>query len=485
MSKQLLSIDDFWKAIINDETKQITDWFVDMSWIDIWTEPWVAQINFRLEQDTSTSLSEDVLSFVTFDWTVLGWVTWKEIWKNTGTSWTLLHTNWNIWDNQDLATYQDYLLYASRTTLGRSTNTTIAGWFTDTPTWWSGTTFLNWWSDDLHFFKEFNNRLYISDWYALAELDWASDPTNPWNWIFTNNKFLLPVNEQIRSLEVIWWQLAIWTKAWNFYLWDWASVNASQIIKTSLWGISAMIQIENTLFVFAWIDGTVYRYNGADFIPVIQIPNFNILSNSIVRKPAVRKYKNGMIFCIPRNWIYVFNRVKEWESFSLNKYWPLSWGWEIKSTQWDVNAIYITNINTTNDLFIVWYRNSLVSWDYIDRVSLTKRYRIEELSSWNTSVAPYMETVVYELRDKNWKPNKVQWVQWLFKDADNRLQVEYRLNNTSNYAVLWTIWLTWIDIDKILRGIWKRTDKIQFRFKMWWNFISSTDNTKLISLKIF
>jgi len=491
MSNQILSINGFENWIINDETAQVTNGFVDMSWIDIWTEDWIAQINFRLEQDTSTSMSDDVLSFTSFDWTTIAWLSWKEKWQNASwTTWTTMSTTTTTWDNHDITTYQNYLIYASRTIIGRSTNTTIAWWFTDNPTWWTWTfTFANGGATDLHFFKEFQNRLYISDWNILTELDWASAPTVPANWVVTQSKFVLPVNESIRSLEIIWNSLAIGTLAWNFYLWDWSSANASQIIKTSLWGIHAMIEIENTLFVFAWIDWTVYRYNGADFIPVIQIPNFNILSNSLVRKPAVRRFKNGMIFCIPRNWIYVYNRVDEKSPFRLNKYWPLSDWWEIKETQWDVNALYVINITTTNDQFVIWYRNSKVSWDFIDRTSSTKRYRIEENGTDDTSVSPYMDSVVYELRNKKWQPLKVQWVQWLFKTQTNqldRLQVEYRLDNTIAYTVLWTIGITWVtDLTKILRWINRRVDKVQFRFRIGGNNASVAENTKITMIKIF
>ncbi len=487
MSQQILSINDFGRAIINDETNQVTNGFVDMSWIDIWAEPWVAQINFRLEQDTTAWLVEEVLSFAFFDNEVIAGMTWGELWTNaSGIIWLIVHTNTILWDNNDLIVYQDHLIFASRTVIWRSTWTTLWAGFTDNPTWWTWVfVFANWWSDDLHFFKEFNNRLYITDGNHLVELDGASDPTNPVNWVVTQKAFSLPEWEQMRSLEVFGSELAIGTKAWNFYLWDWASANASQIIKTSLWGIQAIIQLENTLFVFAGIDGTVYRYNGADFKPVIQIPNFNVLNSSFVRKPWVRKFKNGMIFCIPRNWIYVYNRVDEWDSFSFNKYWPLSWWWEIKSTQWDVQSIFVVNPETTNDQFVVWYRNSIVAWEKIDRTSITKRYRMEEAWSWDTSVAPFIETQVYELRNNKWQPQKVQWVQWLFKNALNRLQIEYRLNNDTAYTVLWTIWITGIDVDKILRGVGKRASKVQFRLKMGWNNLSSTDNTKLIQIKIF
>ena len=104
----------------------------------------------------------------------------------------------------------------------------------------------------------------------------------------------------------------------------------------------------------------------------------------------------------------------------------------------------------------------------------------------------YIETYVYELRDINWQANKIQWIQALFKDdtswkIENNIEIEYRLNNTESYTVLWDIWEDWIDINKILRGIWKRVHKVQFRIKIWRKTTNTSNerNTKLIWLKIY
>lgn len=491
MPKQLFEISDFKNWIVNDETTQSNKWFVDMLWLDPWSEEWILQINNRLEAETTTSMTSSPLSNVVFDWKIISWNSDKELWyESTANTWTLMHTNTNNWDNNDIIVYQDYLIYASNDRLWRSTWTTIWAWFTDSPTRWSGTTFSNGTSADDHFFKIFNNRLYVSDWNFIAELDWASDPATPWNWIFTAEKFILPKWESINSLEVTWWLLAIWTESGTFYLWDWSSANASQIIKTTLWSISAMIQLENTLFVFAWIWWTVYRYNWADLIPVIQIPNFNMNADTFVRKPAVRRYKNGIIFWIPDNWIYVFNRIKEWDSFSLVKYWNLNWWKTIDNDDGIIYSIFMTSTWSTNAEFIVWYDHS--STKGIDR-TWSVRYRMYEAWSWDTSAAPYLETFVYELRDNNWKPTKVQWVQWLFKETvesstdRNNIEVEYRINRDTSYTVLWDIWNDWIDLDKILRWIGKRVDKIQFKVKFWEKSTSDVwnRNTKLTNLKIF
>jgi hypothetical protein len=117
---------------------------------------------------------------------------------------------------------------------------------------------------------------------------------------------------------------------------------------------------------------------------------------------------------------------------------------------------------------------------------------MEEAWADDTSAAPFIETFVYELRDNKWKPNKIQWVQWLFKwdwavFVKNNIQIEYRLNRDTDYTVLWSIWEDWIDLDSILRGIWKRTSTFQLKIKFWResNTISWRQNTKLTWLKIF
>lgn len=486
MSNQILEINWFSNGIINDQTAQVGNGFFDMSGIDIFTDDWVAQINFRMEQDTTSWLTSNVLSFTTFDGKTVAWTEDEEIRVNdTWTTWTLLFTSTRTWDNDDITTYQDHLIFASNDKFWRSVDTTIAWWFTDNPTTWAwGNTFTNGTSSDNHFFKGFNNRLYISDWNVLAELDWASAPTAPNTWVFTPSKFVLPVNEKIKSLEEIGSQLAIWTLSGNFYLWDWASANASQIIKSNLWGIQAMIEIENTLFVFAWKTGTIYKYTWSDFTPDQQIPNMNISNTSFVRKPWVRKYKNWLIFVLPWNWIFVYNRIDNKKSFVLNRYWNLSNGVVVNASLSSIFSIFIFDVNL--NLFFIWYASS---WDKIDRTSASNRYRLEEAWASDTTVAPFIETVIYQVRNSKWKPTRVQWVQAQFDwptASTNNLLVEFRTNTQDSYTTLWKIWSWWwIDVEKVLRWISRRLDTIQFRFKTWWNFASTTDNTRLILVKLF
>jgi len=470
MSKALKSIWDFSTWIVNDKTNQWSAWFANMIWLDIHTEQWVAQPNVKPLVETTTWLNENPNVFVQFDGKMLSWMDDEEIWyESTANTWTLLHTNGNGWNNNDLIVYNNYLLFSSNTRLWRSTNTTIAWGFTDSPTWWSGSTYLNW--DWQHFFKLFNNRIYITDGNVLAELDWASAPTTPASWIFTQSIFRLPEGEVMLSLEVIWGQLAIGTQAGNLYIWDGASDNSSTIIKTQFWGITAMIQIENTLFVFAWLDGTIYRYNGTDLIPVIQVPDMvSTSSGTYVRKNWVKRYKNGMMFGLSLNGLYVFNRVKEWDSFSLTKYWNLSWSVNIKDSFVDVLSLY--NIPWTVvswDTIFIWYDVS--GAEKIDRITDSNGLYSDAL----------LETIEYQLRNNKWKPSRIQWVQLMFRSLiSSPVTVKYKTDYNNTFTTLGTIDHTgfWADShDTILRWISQRADKIVFRLE-WLT-------GKLINLKIF
>lgn len=472
MSKELLSIDNFSDWIINDDTLQTTRWFADMSWLDVYTEDWMAQPYTKPAVETFTSLNENPNGFIKFDWRMLAWMDDEEIWSEaTANTWTLLHTNANAWDNLDITTYQNHLIFASNTRLWRSTNTTIAWGFSDSPAWVWDSTFLNWTANDPHFFKNFNNRLYISDWNVIAELDWASDPTTPANWVFTDDIFKLTEWEVIKTMEVIWSQLAIWTESWTLFIWDWASANASAIIPAQFWGITAMVNVENTLFVFAWVNWTVYRYNWTDLVPVIQIPN--VVSSSswtFVRKNGVKRYKNWMMFALPLNALYVFNRVKEWQPFTLTKYWNLSWWQDIAASAITVFSLFVQP----------W---TVVSWDTIFigyDVSWTEKIDRITDANWLYTDA-LLETVEYFLRDKNWKPNKVQWVQLKFRDLiSSDVTVKYKADYNTSFTTLWTISHTWFTAnskEKILRWIGQRVDKIVFKLE-WVNW-------KLINIKIF
>jgi hypothetical protein len=152
--------------------------------------------------------------------------------------------------------------------------------------------------------------------------------------------------------------------------------------------------------------------------------------------------------------------------------------------------LFIIDPTSSDDTFIVWYQYN--STETIDRTSASIRYRMFEAGSWDDTAAPYFETQVYELRDNNGQPNKIQWVQWLFSwfsssDVINNIRVYYRFNNASSYALLWTIWNDWIDVNKILRWIGKRVHTIQFKILMWDETTSATwvRNTKLTWLRLF
>ena len=486
MPKQLLEINDFW-WIIHDATKQVTNGFFDVFWIDLYSEDWVAQINRSITWTEDAVITEIPISFTVFDDKLIVWAANEKIYYDNGTIFTTLWTNTNSGDNNDIIVYQKFLVFSSESRLGISNDYTVAGWLSYNPTWAS------WWPSfdndyPFHIFNILNNRLYISDWNKIAELDGASDPTTPSNWILDTAKFILPEDEVILSMEWYGTEMAIGTEKWNIYIWDWVSTNATDIIYGNYWKITAMIQFENMLLVCAWTSWVIYYYNGSDLVPFVQVPQIDRDSNTYIHLRGIIRYKTGVLFLIPNNGIYIYARNKQ-NRFVLTKYGSLR-NWLLPTEVSNLNCVILTDVE--ENFFYIWYT---YSWDErVDTVddSLSNYYYLMEPTSWNISWWPYLETQVYELRGRNGKKTKVQWIQAMFSkirniggSISNRILVKYRLDNDLNYTTLWEIGLWWLDEEQILRGIGKQAEKVQFRIYLWQTFWSNARNTKLTHLKVF
>jgi len=440
MSKPLIKIEDFTGWIANDTTNNSTNSFEEIKWVDLWREPWTIQQNRKLEATVST-ISENVLDFVEFNWKTYSWNQDWELYESSNwwVTWTLVHTNTNTDDIWDVTVYWNYLYYTSNRYVWRFDWTTWNDTFKDLGTWTH---------NDVHIFKIFQNRLYVSDGNVLFEMDstetWADD-------VFTIRK-----NEEIVTIEVLWNELAMWTLSWRFYLWDWSSENASQIIQVSIWGIYALIEHENTLFAFAWVHWAVYQYTWADFVPVIQVPDVNtvaiswLLNASIVKHWAVRRYKNGFIFWLNRNGIYIFNRIKSWDPYTLVKY------WDIENTTWDdkYRALWMYKPTIYNEWLLVWHSET---WgiDYANWGTPTYYNQADtEITTW-----------FYDVRDVNSSPTFIQWVWIFFRDWGilSKIKVFYKLDTSSIFTEMWEITKN----EQVFRGINKRASRIKFKFQIW------------------
>ena len=477
MSKYIL---DWFNWITENEISQNLNNQLDLYWLDIFTDSGICQINKRITSETLW-YNYNVSCFELFDNIIIASGNW-ELDKRIAWSWASMYNPTNSWDCNNIKVYMEYLIFPLDNTVWRSNTTSISWWFIEAPIWASWGNFLNWSGD--HIMKVLNRKLYISDWNVIAELDWTITWW-PSNWIFNNNKIKIDdENETILCLEVIWNQLAIWTDKWNLYIWDWESENASSITKTDLDWITALINMQNQLFIFAWKSGVVYAYNGSDFIPVIAIPNFNQSENSFCKNNAVINYKQGILFWIWWNGLYQFNKNKG--VFKLSKWGCADW-YDLNYWIW---ALYLESWYK-QEFYISRQRGSF-SWNYrIEKLDYDNYYAMNEKGVGDDELAPRLLTPFINF-NKDWKKIKISWVKLLFRRSitwagteANRVKVEYRLNRDDDFTELWTIGAWGVDIDLILRWIDKLCYQIQLRLKFWSDLIANWHNTKLIWLKIY
>jgi len=473
MSKALITIDSWISWISQDKQK----WFDSMVWVDIFREDWIVQINRKLNainswNDVTTDVISSFCEFVV-SWTryLLAQETAAKLYKssNSWSTWATANTNtaWSSWDRVwfDLVVFNWYLYYTTKTYLWRTADLST---FVD-----NYKAFLIW-TSLIHPMIVFQNKLYIWDWYNLSELNTA------WTALI-DAIFTLPTDEIIYSLEVFWNNLAVWTQNWNLYIWDWSSANSSAIIYSDNWPITAIKQLNNTLFIFAWLYWYIYTYNGADMLPYLRIPNFislnrdDLFASTTVIHTWVKWYKNWIIFWYWWNWVYVLNKNKSWDSFSLIKYWSLSWS--LWST---IKPIpFIIQPDKWGDYLIVWWDKKMDSvtewlWTYF-------------YTQWDA----YIETPIYDITDSNWQDSLIQWFQvllwtaaevWaLYTDASSKIKLSYKIDRATNYTAL-TTEITSSNDEKIIFEIFKRWREIQFKIDLW---DSSWNNTKLRQIKIY
>jgi len=473
MGKPIITLDT-WSGWISPNKQK---GYQDMKWVDIYREDWVVQLNRRLNELASwADITDDVITqYIEFDWEVVVQEQWVDImkWTSDWSTWTAAHTNGQTWDWFDLAVFQWNLFYTSTAKLWRATDLST---YND-----SLASFTNW-TQDIHPMKIFQNKLYVWDWNTLLEVDSDAGSTT------SASAFILPSDEIIYSLEVLWNEIALWTNNWNFYLWDWSSANSSVIIKTDKWAIRWLVEIDNTMFIFAWNLWTIYVYNWSDLVPFLSIPDFVDSNNSdyfqstCAKHTSIKLFKNWIIFWITQNWLYVLNRNSKNQPFALTKY------WDTDNTASSTTPVipYLIDADKNVDDLIVWYgkkmdKVTIWSWDYF--------YKQGEA---------YIQTPHFDITTEFWFSELIQWILTLFwatleqsglyNDPVNTLRIKYRFDRAETFSPTaedWTTLTTEItdsNVDSVIREIMWRWREIQFRLEIW---TSSWENTKLVQIKIF
>ena len=233
--------------------------------------------------------------------------------------------------------------------------------------------------------------------------------------------------------------------------------------------INALKEFENTLFVFPWTEWEIYRFNWADLIKIVQIPNWTISDDRTIDQNTVRIFNNWLIFWT-RQGIYQMNRLISNKWFTVHKYWKPS------TNQWD-EIVTMLFVSWQED-FYCWFTDWGV--DYLDLTGNNLYQKTETI----------VETNLINLTNWRLQPQKVCGVMadWFTTFSIWEIDILYKtdkeIENGSAFISLWTIepWNT----DRIaykLTGISRRTKYIAFQFNLWrtWTF---TTSIKLKSINI-
>jgi len=437
MATEIIHINDFKGGIITDETLQTTNTFHDMEGVNLWEEPGTLQINSAYKTPWTFTGTNTLQAFQWFE------AANKFIWAEDNTNkfhyttdwntWTqLAQTAWGTWNIVNFVEYNSVLLYW----LDWAWSTVLEYIASDLTTTNSFQTFAN----DVNpvIWVVFQNRAYFTNGNNVAELDGSAAPGTPGSWVWDDDAFVIPDEETILTMTVFSDRLAIGTDLWNVYIWDWASDNADQIITTSFGPVYRLLELDNTLYMFAWFGNSrnepyyIRQFNGSDFVPVMQIPDGQFID----RHDNVWLYLNGFFMLTEdqstttNRKVWQVNRNSAGEPLALTRY-----------------GNYWTNTQAPNGFMVKrWY---LFVWHNDDT--------LEYIALWQSTkqtLTNFIETQKYEVKDTKWFNRLIKAIQWLGSNA------------TIQYSIDWWAYTPWTAATltkDVMYRIQKRANTIQFK----------------------
>jgi len=261
----------------------------DIRQLDIFSDPGVVKLN-NLMQDVSGGVVTGLIK-----WMVKNPATPTEIYAvddggvvyksdDSGDSWAELTGNTAGGHGNGMAIFKNYLFVAGDDFIdvcgdGTVTGITAANWTLD---WETGDLV----SDvDWHpmLISKNDNKLYIGAGKYVASLDeettFASGTPATYTW--TPQALDLPSNYRIKCLEELGNNLMCGTwqgtnvydlRIADIFPWDRSSPSFFQPIQIAEHGVHAMLNNGNYLIVLAGIEGRVYKCDGVNASPIVQIP---------------------------------------------------------------------------------------------------------------------------------------------------------------------------------------------------------------------
>lgn len=288
----LWRINKFYGGLSTGSKKGVDGSFRWGQYLDFKTDPDLLQANLAMASDSSTNVTGKIKWFAHYDKagtkTYFAYDDGGKIYSDAS-SWTSIKTVSSS-AGQGMAIFGDYLYFASSTVLGRYGD--LSGTPTFTDSYQTLTADANW-----HPMKVFLNFLCIGNGRTLATLD------SSLNW--DASQITLPVGWKIKSLEVKGDLLYIgcWkgTNITDFeqgalFSWDGTSTtwNSVEFINES--GVNALLNQNDTLYVWAGTRGNIYQYVGGKFYKIKKVPNIGNGKYAEVWPGAVTSFNGNILF---------------------------------------------------------------------------------------------------------------------------------------------------------------------------------------------
>lgn len=330
-------------------------------------DPDLLQPNLAMSKVSSTNVTGLVKWFTHYD--KAGTITYYAIDDggkiySSASNWTSLQTTANC-SGQGLAVFNNYLYYAQNAQLGRYGDLSGSPSFTD------NYQVLN--SDTLwHPLKVFLNKLCVGNGRTLATLD----DTATW----TSAAITLPIGWKIKCLEVKgdFLYIGAWkgTNITDFeegaiFAWDGTSTtwNSVEFINES--GVNAMLNYNDTLFIWAGTRGNIYQYANGIFYKIKKVPFIGYGKTSEVYPGAVASFNGFPHFggagsttsTTMYNGVYTWGQAEKNYPMVLNYDYPISTG-TLRGSTLAIGAIYAAS---PTKLYVGWKDGSTYGIDLINQ----------------------------------------------------------------------------------------------------------------------
>lgn len=283
--------------VINEWYKGIADspnlGFGAIRNIDIHSTPGSIQANLRPDKVTEGLDIEFVKWFDTDPRTgyIYALDSNNDIFRSTneGATWTLFETNNGTGaTGQGFKIWKDYIFHIRDKTIG--VVGPLSGTPTETTTWKSGlesVDFGNFVEATHSMLVAQNDVLYFGNGRYVGSISENTgqtfDPSNSATFTFSLQALDLPDGYKVRCLEELGSNLMIGTwkgssigkiKSADIFPWDTSSSSFGIPIRLSEYGVHAMLNMNNLLYIIAGVNGSVYVSNGTSTRLLRKIPNY-------------------------------------------------------------------------------------------------------------------------------------------------------------------------------------------------------------------